>query len=210
MEVREGKSYNRTNKINHMIEQRTLHLTLKKKWFDMILSGEKKEEYREFKHYWVSRLSVKYPGAVGGDFMSKHKDIAYRWKEFDIIMFTNGYSKHAPKIYVECKGISDGICKPEWSDNAQGTHIVIMLGKVMVGTIALSVLNMLIRKDFFVSEHASNKVHIRSGQWGAWWRPNCRGYTTDIQEAGIYTFKEALEASGHCSIEKKIHYEFIK
>ena len=24
-----------------------LHLTLKKKWFDMIASGEKKEEYRE-------------------------------------------------------------------------------------------------------------------------------------------------------------------
>ncbi len=28
-----------------------LHLTLKKNWFDLILSGEKKEEYREIKHY---------------------------------------------------------------------------------------------------------------------------------------------------------------
>ena len=26
---------------------KTLHLNLKKQWFDMILSGEKKEEYRE-------------------------------------------------------------------------------------------------------------------------------------------------------------------
>ena len=26
-----------------------LHLTLKKNWFDLILSGEKKEEYREIK-----------------------------------------------------------------------------------------------------------------------------------------------------------------
>ena len=34
-----------------------LHLNLKRKWFDMILSGEKKEEYREFKKYWIDRLT---------------------------------------------------------------------------------------------------------------------------------------------------------
>ena len=28
-----------------------LILPIKKKWFDMIVSGEKKEEYREIKHY---------------------------------------------------------------------------------------------------------------------------------------------------------------
>lgn len=33
-----------------------LHLTLKKKWFDFIASGEKKEESREIKPYWDSRL----------------------------------------------------------------------------------------------------------------------------------------------------------
>jgi len=37
-----------------------LNLTLKKKWFDMILSGEKKEEYREIKQYWETRL-FEYP-----------------------------------------------------------------------------------------------------------------------------------------------------
>lgn len=31
-------------------------LTIKKKWFDMILSGVKKEEYREIKPYYDSRL----------------------------------------------------------------------------------------------------------------------------------------------------------
>ena len=35
---------------------KTLHLTLKKKWFDMIASGKKKEEYREIKPYWFERL----------------------------------------------------------------------------------------------------------------------------------------------------------
>jgi len=31
-----------------------LRLTIKKEWFDMIQSGEKKEEYREIKPYWIS------------------------------------------------------------------------------------------------------------------------------------------------------------
>ena len=34
-----------------------LTLPIKKKWFDMILSGEKKEEYRELKPYYKSRFS---------------------------------------------------------------------------------------------------------------------------------------------------------
>ena len=33
-----------------------LTLPIKKKWFDMILSGEKKEEYREIKPYYDSRF----------------------------------------------------------------------------------------------------------------------------------------------------------
>ena len=33
-----------------------LTLPIKKKWFDMILSGEKKEEYREIKPYYMIRF----------------------------------------------------------------------------------------------------------------------------------------------------------
>lgn len=33
-----------------------LHLNLKSVWFDMILSGLKKEEYREIKPYWERRF----------------------------------------------------------------------------------------------------------------------------------------------------------
>ena len=33
-----------------------LVLPIKKKWFDMIVSGEKKEEYREFKEYYHIRF----------------------------------------------------------------------------------------------------------------------------------------------------------
>lgn len=35
---------------------KTLTLSLKKKWFDMIASGEKTEEYREITLYWQKRL----------------------------------------------------------------------------------------------------------------------------------------------------------
>ena len=33
-----------------------LRLNLKGVWYDMIESGEKKEEYREIKSYWTKRL----------------------------------------------------------------------------------------------------------------------------------------------------------
>ena len=71
------------------MEQKILHLTLKKKWFDLIKSGEKKVEYREIKPYWFKRLFEK-----SGEF-----------KQFDYIIFTNGYRKDSPKMKVEIKNI---------------------------------------------------------------------------------------------------------
>lgn len=35
---------------------KTLDLVLKSKWYDMIASGEKHEEYREIKPCWIKRL----------------------------------------------------------------------------------------------------------------------------------------------------------
>ena len=34
-----------------------LILPIKKQWFDMILTGEKREEYREIKPYYTQRFS---------------------------------------------------------------------------------------------------------------------------------------------------------
>ena len=69
-----------------------LHLNLKKKWFDQILAGTKKIEYREIKPYWTTRL-----------FDSDGKP-----KKFDIIEFRNGYSKEARVVRVEFEGIRTG------------------------------------------------------------------------------------------------------
>lgn len=37
-------------------KKKVLTLTVSKQWFDMILAGEKTEEYRAIKSYWINRL----------------------------------------------------------------------------------------------------------------------------------------------------------
>ena len=37
-----------------MVNMKILDLPLKAKWYEMIESGNKKEEYREIKKYWIS------------------------------------------------------------------------------------------------------------------------------------------------------------
>jgi len=62
-----------------------LTLPIKKKWFDMIKSGEKKEEYREIKPYYDSRFDK-----AGKECMDKQKGLE--------VIFRNGYSSNSPKI----------------------------------------------------------------------------------------------------------------
>ena len=70
-------------------DKKVLHLTLKKEWFDQILSGEKTSEYREYKQFWITRLMNN-----NGSF-----------KHYDVIHFKNGYHKDAPTMLIEFKGI---------------------------------------------------------------------------------------------------------
>jgi len=92
-----------------MKEQSILHLTLKKQWFDLILSGEKREEYREIKDYWTKRL-------VG--------------KKFDVIRFKNGYSKDARVMDVELLNKRVGYGSKKWGAESGKKYYVLMLGKV--------------------------------------------------------------------------------
>jgi hypothetical protein len=98
---------------------KVLHLTLKKKWFDMIASGEKTEEYREIKDYWIKR------------FVETSIKRLEPFKHFNAIRFKNGYSKNAPSMLVEFKGIAIGTPKPKWSDNWKGDVFIIKLGKIL-------------------------------------------------------------------------------
>ena len=79
-----------------------LLLRLKKKWFDMIAQGVKKEEYRSLTHYWETRL------------IRFIVDQAFEFKPFKRIRFINGYGKTRPTMDIEFKGIRIGRGNPEW------------------------------------------------------------------------------------------------
>ena len=77
-----------------------LILPIKKKWFDMIKSGEKKEEYREIKPYYTNRFVNE---------LMRKLNYGYRFEaEGDIcrqeyqILFRNGYKKNSPEIKCNC------------------------------------------------------------------------------------------------------------
>ena len=50
---------------------KTLHIPLTQKWFDMTISGKKKEDYRDLKPYWLKRLMEIDPPHQ--DFPDEHK-----------------------------------------------------------------------------------------------------------------------------------------
>jgi len=89
-----------------------LHLTIKKKWFDMIASGEKKEEYRTIKKHWDTRL-------LG--------------KDYDHVLFVNGYKKDSPKVMLTYKGFHIGIGQQRWGAPELECVYVIKLGEIIVG-----------------------------------------------------------------------------
>lgn len=86
---------------------KTLHLTLKKKWFDMIASGEKREEYRDMKPYWHARLAG---------------------KKYDFVSFRNGYSKDAPQMKFTLNGIESGLGIIEWGAPEEVPVYILKLG----------------------------------------------------------------------------------
>jgi ASC-1-like (ASCH) protein len=84
-----------------------LHLTLRKKWFDLIKSGEKKIEYREIKPYWTKRLFDENGEAV----------------KYDFIIFRNGYSKDAPKIKVGFKDVKEVVLSEDVESWKKGMKV---------------------------------------------------------------------------------------
>lgn len=85
----------------------TLHLVLKSKWYDMIASGEKKEEYRAITPYWKKRI----------------------WEKKDIIWdvaFHRGYTDE--KVVFAVKGITQEEGRAEWGAKSGVRYYVIKLG----------------------------------------------------------------------------------
>lgn len=99
-----------------------LTLPIKKKWFDMIKSGEKKEEYREIKPYWTKR------------FMNNLYDIRIVdnitgitiFEARGTVIFKNGYQKNAHRIkcFVE---LEKNLGKEEWGAEPNKLYYVLKI-----------------------------------------------------------------------------------
>ena len=101
-------------------------LVLKYKWFDMIASGEKKEEYRDY-WKWAHTRQLK-----------KFYDRLRKDESDNTIEFRRGYTKTA--IKVRCIGIryhlsgiveKDCECRFEWGFDPYKDLIVFRLGEII-------------------------------------------------------------------------------
>lgn len=100
---------------------RTLHLVLKRKWWDMIASGEKTEEYREIKPYWEKRLlnekaiRANIANIMTAKLIFGYYDVAARYsKKFEFVTFYLGYAKDRPSMTFKFGGLTTGKGKSEW------------------------------------------------------------------------------------------------
>lgn len=116
-------------KYNHRGE---MVLTLKKQWFDMILSGVKTEEYREIKPYWETRF---------GRYFGRHYDFSEEYdinqgpppivwnKQTQFIVFRNGYGTDKPEFTAECS-IREDYGKEEWGAEPNTKYYVLTIHRV--------------------------------------------------------------------------------
>ena len=96
-----------------------LPLVLKKKWYDLIDSGEKKEEYREDKPYWDVRLRHWLNKA-------QSKNLA------PVVAFSLGYRPATMFFRVPEYPVmfSDGAAHPEWGEPAVPHHVIELAERV--------------------------------------------------------------------------------
>lgn len=93
-----------------------LVLPIKKKWFDMIVDGEKKEEYREFKEYY----HIRFKRIFGLDYKNKSAEIVFR----------NGYNYNSPAVRCLCT-LEVGTGKKEWGANPNEKYYKLIILRVL-------------------------------------------------------------------------------
>ena len=94
-----------------------LTLVLKSKWYDMIASGIKTEEYRENKPYWAKRIM--------------------RWlydpRETHVVQFSRGY-RNADMFFIGCVSFNTyiGTEHPEWGEPEIEHYKIHLLERVVL------------------------------------------------------------------------------
>lgn len=103
-----------------------LVLPIKQKWFNMILKGEKKEEYREIKPYWTKRFENYYEEARLNIEIEcpNYKEIYYR------VTFKAGYNKNSPQMTCKCR-LKRGQGKEEWGAEPNKEYYILEILKIL-------------------------------------------------------------------------------
>ena len=91
-----------------------LVLPIKKQWFDMIVSGEKKEEYREIKPYYDKRLGYLTEGTG----------------KVTTIILRNGYRHDSPSVKCKCT-VEIGEGKKEWGADLDINYYIIKIIEIL-------------------------------------------------------------------------------
>ena len=122
-----------------------LTLTLKRKWFDLILAGTKTEEYREITDYWARRFlnpKEEIEWQVWEEMLDDMQDpfrryngpadlMAYlgiKFKDYEAIRFRNGYRKDSPVFTIDLAGIEIKQGREEWGAEKDKFYFVLQLG----------------------------------------------------------------------------------
>lgn len=87
-----------------------LILPIKKKWFDMILSGYKREEYRKISPYYASRF--------------RDRDEEFK------VLFRNGYSSKSPSFVAICS-LGHGMGLAEWGAEPNVCYYILRIIEII-------------------------------------------------------------------------------
>lgn len=96
-----------------------LTLPIKKKWFDMIFSGKKKEEYREMTPYWNARFM----NALVKANASRPVPIKVR--------FRNGYRSDSPSFDAIVKIYRNRTGNPSWGAEPGRQYFVLEIVEIV-------------------------------------------------------------------------------
>jgi hypothetical protein len=88
---------------NAMKKSDILHLALEREWFDDIVQGKKRFEYRKYKPYWKKRLEG---------------------RNYRVVHFRNGYGRNVPEMFIEFCGLTR-------ASKSRNADYVIQLGRIL-------------------------------------------------------------------------------
>lgn len=114
-----------------------LDLVLKNTYYDMIVSGIKREEYREIKPYWTKRIaglcSWCWKKKVVKNCLDECDGLKYiqrHFRKINFVRFHRGYTSTTTAFAVREVAIDMG--NPEWGAKAGKLYYVIRLGEKLI------------------------------------------------------------------------------